>query len=169
MNANNEKSNLKTFVIVAAFLAIFGSLLYSSNNVETLDNSASKPTFKKTQASVDEQSQEDKETQASPFKKLAESTPNTQSPAVLQASTDDDGTLISGTDGEGTPVGGMGNSLAAGTGSQSSPSVPSTGSTAVTMGVILSTAALAFGFFIMAKNPRKLALSRFEKKITKKL
>ncbi len=169
MNSNNEKSNLKSFVIVAAFLAIFGSLLYSSNNVETLDNSASKPNYKQVQANVQEESDEEAAAKASPFKKLAEATTDTQSPAVLQAATDDGGTVVSGTNGEGEPTGGSGDSMASGTGPQSSPSVPSTGSTAITMALILSSAALAFGFFVMSKNPRKLALARFEKKITKKL
>jgi hypothetical protein len=166
MNTNNNgKSGFKSLVLVAAFLAIVGSLIYSSNNVDSLENNqAASPTYKTTQAKV----ANEQEAEESPFKKLAEQKPDTQSPAVLQAATgDDDGTLISGTDSEGMPK--TGSPLAAGTGPQSTPSVPSTGTTSVTMALIFSSMALAFGFFVMAKNPRKVALARFEKKISKKL
>jgi len=167
MNPNNKKSNIKAFVIISAFLAIFGSLVYSSNNVETLDSQASKPNYKKTQATVQEQDA-DATSQDSPFKKLAEGKPNVQSPAVLQANTDDGGTMISGTDGDGNSPG-MNASLASGAGPQSSPSVPSTGNTSISLALLLSSIALALGMIIIAKNPRKLALARFEKQITKKL
>lgn len=166
MNTNNNgKSGFKSLVLVAAFFAILGSIAYSANNVEDLEsNQATGPAYKKTEAQVADAQQQDE----SPFKKLAEQTPEEQSPAVLQANTSDDGgTLISGTDNDGMPN--TGAPLASGAGPQSTPSVPSTGSTGVTVALIFSSLALAFGIFVMAKNPRKLALARFEKKISKKL
>lgn len=165
MNTNNNgKSGFKSLVLVAAFFAIIGSIVYSANNVENLEsNQTAGPTYKKTEAQVVQSQQQDE----SPFKRLAEQTPDEQSPAVLQASDEDGGTLISGTDSDGMPN--TGSPLAAGSGPQSTPSVPSTGSTGVTVALMFSSLALAFGIFVMAKNPRKLALARFEKKISKKL
>lgn len=173
MNQNNNKSSFKSFVIVAAFLAIFGSLVYSSRNVETLDKeSAAQPKYKKTVATTAEETKSD-DTQESPFKPLLAQKPDAQSPAVLQASTDDDGTIVSGTGSDGTNGTNIGsptaNSLASGSGPQSSPSVPQTGNTNMTVALALTSITLAFGLVVLAKNPRKLALARFEKKITKKL
>lgn len=48
---------------------------------------------------------------------------------------------------------------------QSTVSVPQTGSTGVTVGLMVSSVILAFGAYITVIGPRKKALERFEKRI----
>ncbi|HSX39766.1 MAG TPA: hypothetical protein VLI92_04240 [Candidatus Saccharimonadales bacterium] len=52
---------------------------------------------------------------------------------------------------------------------ESTGSVPVTGVTEITWGILLSVVALAFGCYLVFLGPRKAALKQFEKDITKDL
>ena len=47
--------------------------------------------------------------------------------------------------------------------------VPSTGTTSITISLILSLTVLAVGAYVYAKNPRKVALSKFEEELTNRI
>ena len=177
MNSNQSKNGFKTFIVVAAFLAIVGSVLSSSLNVTSLEQG--------NQAAFKVEDQANTETATSPFKELASAQVGKEQPAVLQAATGN-GTDISGTDGDdGDPVptanddpgllaaagdtsGGDGTT--GGTdATESTPSVPNTGTVGITISFLLSFLILVVGMITIINNPRKQALSRFEKEITKRL
>lgn len=52
---------------------------------------------------------------------------------------------------------------------QTSASVPATGSTEMTLGLIVSTALLIFGIYVIYLGPRRLALRSFENRVMKDL
>ena len=52
---------------------------------------------------------------------------------------------------------------------QTSSSVPATGSTEMTVGLMLSSGLLLFGFYVLYLGPRRLALKSFENRVTRDL
>lgn len=168
MNNDQAKKGLKTFIILLAVFAIVAGAIYSSANVVSLEEETTK-------ASV---------TNDSAFRELAEAqTPKAQVPAVLQAA--DENTITGTGDEEGT-----GDDLAVGedpnyalvtdpTGdgtdgmntpaAEESTTVPQTGTFGITISLVLSLLTLLGGMLFIRQNPRKLALSRFEKEISSKL
>ncbi len=164
MNNDQAKKGLKTFIILLAVFALVAGAIYSSTNVVSLDDSTTKTGV----------------TNDSAFKELAEAqTPRAQVPSVLQAADttltdtgEDDGT------GDDLAVDNEPNyalldepviddtSLAA---AAETTTVPDTGTFGITVSLVLSLFTLLGGILFLSKNPRKLALSRFEKEISRKL
>ncbi len=168
MNNDQAKKGLKTFIILLAVFAIVAGAIYSSTNVVSLEEETTK-------AGV---------TNDSAFRELAEAqTPKAQVPAVLQAAdantitgtgdeegTDDDLAVAEDpnyalvTDPTGDGIGGTDDAAA-----EESTTVPQTGTFGITISLVLSLLTLLGGMLLIRQNPRKLALSRFEKEISRKL
>lgn len=161
MNNDQAKKGLKTFIMLLAVFAILAGVIYSSSNVVSLEEP-------QTQTS---------NANDSAFRELAEAqTPKAQVPAVLQAA---DTTISDTGDEEGT-----GDDLAVvedpayalvtdptfddTTYTQESTTVPDTGTFGITLSLVISLLTLAAGILFIRSNPRNLALTRFEKEITRK-
>ena len=159
MNNDQAKKGLKTFIILLAVFAIIAGVIYSSTNVTSLEETSKA------------------ETKDSAFKELAAApTPEAQTPAVLQAADtitdtgDDEGTGDDLAVAEDPEYALVTDPMLADTGAtQESTTVPDTGTFGITVSLTLSLLTLLVGVVLIGRNPRQLALSRFEKDISSKI
>lgn len=179
--AQQAKDGLKTFILTFTIsLLVFGAFYYlitdaSSSSVGIEDTSSTLGYTKSVNKAdkLDKISDTPKEVkgvstennESSPFGKLAQQKVTSTNRAVLA------GTDVAG-------VGGVGNTTeTTGTGTETTTptdpattqtpqtTVPQTGATSITIGFLASTILLALFAYLVFVNPRKYALSKFEKDV----
>lgn len=143
-NIQTAKNGFKTFLITLVIsLAVFSLFYYAfSARVKTPDiekETSSAVTDSKDTVALAVNQNSPVDTSISPFKDLSQNKMDVEKKIVLSEST------------------------------QSTSSVPETGGTGITVGLIVSSVVLFLGFYVVYTGPRKYALNRFEKKVLKDL
>ncbi len=139
-NAQTAKNGFKTFIItLVVSLTVFGFFYYVlSARTKTPDiekETSSAITNSKDTLALSVNPNSSEDQVTSPFKDLSQNKMEIKKKVVLSEST------------------------------QSTSSVPDTGGTGITMGLIISSVILLLGFYVVYIGPRKYALNRFEKKV----
>ena len=152
--SDQAKKGLSTFVLtLSVSLIVFSTIYYlmtaKSSNVEEAPNPISAVTVK----DENEAKSSDTDSQNTVFGELASVDPKTSYGQVLAGADEvvDDGT--------GTAV----------TQTTQSGSSLETGTVSITVGLVFSLAVFILTLVFVSKNPRRLALTSFEKKTTKDL
>lgn len=156
MNSESAKNGFKTFILtLSASLVVFSAIYYVITN--SSDKTAGSAEYRS--SVVQEAPQREVQTQAQ----------DPQQPAVVGAETTKKDTVF-GTLADSTPPQEYKGVVLAGStvATQTTQStVPDTGLAGITVGLFSSLFVFALGIFYVARNPRKVALSEFEKEILK--
>lgn len=140
--AEQAQKGFKTFILTLAIsLIVFSAIYYFITNASS---SSSAPDIESTDKVSQNVTPSTNGSQDTPFSKLAAQRVTDVQPQVVLAAA----TTAEPTQSTGTPNGGV---------------------ESITLGLITSVAIFLFGMYVIAKDPRRMALREFENKITKNL
>jgi hypothetical protein len=164
MNNNNQNTNgFKIFALtVFTTMLVFSVLYYVYSDLNTEVDIESTPI-----ATNEQQATENKSEAEKVFKELAQA--KVVNNGAVLAAEDINNTLASGDTTGTTQPDTMTTTTTATTPESTTPEVPATGTTEVTLGLSIFFMGLAYGFYILYLNPRKLALRKFEDNLTNQL
>jgi hypothetical protein len=180
-NASQAQHGFKTFILTLSISLIVFSIAYyfvseSQPGVQLGFANKSSSTQLLASSSKAKTDADKKAAQDSVFSKLADSKVSVPQRAVLAGATTTTGTTgTTGTTATGTTTATTVTTTATTPVAKpvaqttTSTPVPTTGSTEMTIGLVLSALAFGFGLFVISKNPRKLALDSFEKRMRRGL
>jgi hypothetical protein len=139
--AEQAQKGFKTFILTLSIsLIVFSAVYYFITNSSSISSTPDIESDSK-MSSQDSSEPSSVASAESVFNKLATTkTPDVQPQAVLAATS----TALEPTQASGTPQGGV---------------------TSITMGLITSVAIFLFGMYVIARDPRRLAIQEFERKI----
>jgi predicted PurR-regulated permease PerM len=156
-NSTQAQKGFKTFLLTLSISLIIFSVIYyvitnTSSQTDTLSpdvtaSNSSQPTQDKaTKEPTKEVAQVTPKKDDTVFSQLAAQKMDTQSRAVLSGATE----------GESEST-------------ETTTTVPSTGTTSITIGLLSALMLFVGGMYIVSKDPRKLAINSFEQRVIKKL
>lgn len=161
--AEQAQKGFKTFILTLSIsLIVFSAVYYIITNGAV---TSSTPDIE-SQDKVTENTEGD-----TVFGKLASQKIDTQSQAVLAATSDNTNTDETYYLADSGNVNTNATALTASTTKEPTQAsgTPNGGVTSITMGLIVSTAIFLFGMYVIAKDPRRLAIKGFEKRVTQDL